>query len=209
MRVAVISEGDSEYASLSLLYPQLAELTGHVMLGPYRLNITPLADVRRIARECKPLLRIAATKRADLALVLLDREQRQECPGRLAQQLEAEISRTCAPGPPARVVIKDRTYESWLIADLAALRAQPRRFAVSRAIERKVTPNRADSCGADELLERAAVGPPYDKVKDSQRICARLDVEAAAMHSRSLRHMLHVLGAATYAQQCRLPTRAR
>ena len=139
-------------------------------------------------------------------VLVLDREQQDGCPGALADALKTEMERL---GPwPFRVdvVYKDRALENWLIADLKALRAQRARYDVSSALVRQVEPDKADRVKAIDLLNKAAKGRQYEKIEDGKKIAERVDLLAAARHSRSFRHMLHVLGHVEYPDQCRQPT---
>ncbi len=147
---------------------------------------------------------IAAGQGADAAVVLLDREQQDACPGRIARDIAAALMRACAV-LPAYVVLKNRCFENWLVADLGALLAQPSRFEVTSAMRKKVEPNKADQCDAIALLKKSVIEDQYEKVRDSVRICSKMDVAVAARHSRSFRHLLHVLEDPAYLSQCRLP----
>nr|WP_166678496.1 DUF4276 family protein [Kribbella voronezhensis] len=205
-RLAVITEGDSEYGSLAYLYPQLRARTGNIFLSPLRLSVTPDAHPRIIIRECRKLLMIAKNvKRADLALVLLDREQKDDCPGAIATALQIVLQNSGAI-LDTHFILKDRAFENWLIADLDALKAQPARFDVTQAHRRKVEPNRADKVDGYKLMnDMMAGGFTYQKVKDSDRICRKMSVARAALHSRSLRHFLHMAGDEQYSIDCRRP----
>ena len=204
MKVALITEGFSEFRSLSTLYGQLESRSGNVFLAPLKINVSPDAAPRIIARECRSRLFIAQAKGADLAVILLDRERQERCAGLVAAGIERETQPLCTP-LTVRVVLKDRQFENWLIADLGALRRQPRRFSVSAGTVRRVQPNKADACDGCAILEACAINDRYDKVRDSQAICAHMNIGAAARHSRSLRHFLHVVGDTAFDVQCRVP----
>jgi hypothetical protein len=204
MKIAVLTEGDSEVKSLSSWYEQLHARTGHRLLNPLKINVDPLAAPGIIARECKSRLQIAQKQGAQLALVLLDREQRNECPGMIALTVENAIERVC-PILPVKAVLKDRTFENWLISDPSALEAQPARFKLTQATKRRIQPNRADTCDAEALLHSIVLKQHYQKVPDSKLICAKMDVVKGAANSRSLRHLLHILGIDLYADQCKHP----
>lgn len=205
MRVSIITEGVSEYSSLPLIRDQLRSRTGSVISTPLKVNVAPDAPPIVVARECKSRVLIArASQRANLILVLLDREQQEQSCGAIATSIREALGRTCGGASDIAVVVKDRLFENWLIADLDALRSQPRRFSVTPAMQRAVEPNRADRAPAMALMKRAVNGD-YDKVKDSARILERMNVGSAAQHSRSFRHFLHVLGDSQYSTQCREP----
>lgn len=205
MKVATISEGQTEYACLPLLYQQIAALTGHTLLKPTVAPIPPDAPVVRVAKECAKALKVAAIRRPDLVLLLLDREQMADAPGAIASRIETEIARVTRHDFAIRVVIKDRMFENWLIADPDALAAQPKRYRITEATRRRVSPNRADSVSAVALLKQVALNGQYDKVEDGKRTAVHMDVSRAAKNSRSFRHLLHVLEHPSYSQQCSQP----
>lgn len=202
MRVALITEGVSEFKSLPMLYPQLQARSGNILFSPLKVNVPPTAAPRIIARECRSRLLIAQAKGANIAVIVLDREDREECAGLIATEVGQAASASCH-ALPVKVVLKDRTFENWLIADLEALRKRPARFQVSKGAVRRVEPGKADRCDGYSILTSCIKGDRYEKVRDSQAICSNMDVTAVARHSRSFRHFLHMLGDPMYATQCR------
>jgi len=204
VNIAIITEGVSEYRSIPLLYPQLNRRSGNRIVATMRVNVSPLAPDKVIAHKCAPLLVAAKAKSAERVVVLLDREQRDECAGDIASSLEFAISAR-SPGPIICVVLKDRTYENWLLADVDALAAQPGRFRLTQGLVKAVQPDRADSCTGIQLLGKAAIKVPYSKVEDSVRICRKMDLGRASQHSRSLRRFLRIIDDAAYLEQSRLP----
>ena len=204
-KVAIITEGVSEYRSLPKLYRQLAERTGNSLLHPTRVSVSPDASPEIIARNCSTHIKLAMAQRAELVVVLLDREVQAAPAGDLAAAIELALRRCTPVNIDIYVVLKDRMYENWLISDLEALRSQPGRFKVTAALVRAVEPNKADTCNAMALIKRATIGDSYDKVPDSVRICQRLDVGRASKHSRSIRHFLHVLGDPVFEGECKRP----
>lgn len=205
MKIALLTEGVSEYKALPALYDQIHARTMHRLMPPLRVAVTPDAPAAVVARECKSRLIIASARGAGMAIVLLDREQQSECPGLLASAIEAAVGRTCT-AVPTRVVLKNRTFENWLVADLAALTVQPRRFKVTATMRNQVEPNKADGCEATKMIKSAIVSGQYDKVHDAERVCGRMNLVTAASHSRSLRHFLHVVSDSVYVNQCRKPS---
>lgn len=201
--MALLTEGVSEYRAMPLLLPQIRASSRHDIVDVMKINVAPDAPPPVIARECKSRLLIAAANGCDASIVLLDREQQGDCAGLLADEISRAIARAC-PVVPVHVVLKDRAFENWLIADPDALHAQPGRFRVNAAFRRAVVPNKADRAPALSLLKQAVRGE-YEKVADSARICRRMDVARAAANSRSFRHLLHVLEHEHYPAQCRRP----
>lgn len=203
MRIALITEGASEFKSLPLLFPQLHnKMPGRSkIVRILRVNVSPDAPHPHVVSSCRPLLSIAASI-ADLAIVLLDREQQPEPPGEIASKLEERFNSSSAI--PVRVVLKDRMFENWLISDLNGLKAHPKRFPVDNALMRQVTPDKADRIDALGELKRISAGK-YDKVPDGNRLCKTAAVENIAENSRSFRHLLHLLEYQPYKSACRKP----
>jgi uncharacterized protein DUF4276 len=203
MRIGVVVDGISEFASLGQLYPGLQLLSGAQLLQPVKADIQPYAPVGVIVRQCAPKVALFLARGADRVVVLIDREDRDSCAGTLATAIEQGIASRGHAN--VYVVLKSRAFENWVIADLAALRALPKRFVVSRATERAVQPNKADHVDAIGLLKRSAQGDAYDKVKDSKSVLGKAEPDRIGQHSRSFRRFMHVVGCPKYELQSRLP----
>lgn len=170
-----------------------------------RVVCQPDGPVKGIAKACGPALRQAKARGAELFVLVIDREQQQESVGALATVLKGELEKA-GPWPfKVEVVFKDRTFENWLVADVQAVREQRGRFDLTQSAVRKVEPDKADHVDALAILQKAAKGKQYEKIEDGRKIAGHLDLSRAAKNSRSLRHMLHVLGVEAYADQCRRP----
>ncbi|WP_430755387.1 DUF4276 family protein [Mycolicibacterium septicum] len=204
MKITILTEGLSEFKSLPLLYPQLQKKmpTRSRIVKTLIINASPDAPHPQLITSCKPNLAIAA-RISDMAIILLDREQQQDCPGVIATRLEDGFNRVS--NIPVKVVLKDRMYENWLISDLEALKSQPKRFSVDRSVEKRIMPNKADSVNGLLELKRIVVSGQYDKVSDSDKICRCAATDRMAQNSRSFRHFLHVLGHTDYKNSCRIP----
>jgi hypothetical protein len=200
MRIGIVVDGVSEFRSLGQLYADLEVLTGNQFLAPLHADIQPHAPVGTIAKQCSASINQLFGRNADRVILLFDRETRSECPGTLAQAVERKIRRE-----GVRVVVKDRAFENWVIADLAALRKQPKRFEVSKATARAVQPDKADRVDALALLKRAAIKDAYDKVEDSKRVLTVADASSIGAHSRSFRRFLRCVGCVLYAHQSSNP----
>ncbi|MEV8358496.1 DUF4276 family protein [Microbacterium sp. NPDC076895] len=203
MKTMIVTEGMGEFSAFKTLFTSLPTKNG--ALAPRIAHVTcqPDGAVKGIAKACEPLLRQAHARKVDLFVLVIDREQQARTPGELARALKSQLD-SLSPGLfRIEVVYKDRTFENWLIADLDALRKQRARYEVSDALVRQVEPDKADMVKALDLLKKAARGKQYDKIDDGQKIANRLDLMAAARHSRSFRHLLHILGHVDYLHQCR------
>jgi Domain of unknown function (DUF4276) len=202
MNIGIVVDGRSEFRCLETLYPQLRVLTGNEFLRPVHADIQPAAPAGVIAHACESRITRLVGQGADLIVVLFDREKRPECSGELSTTVETELARR---EHHVRVVVKDSTFENWLVADVGALRASPARFKVSKRAWDSIQPDKADHVDALAVLKAAAVKRAYDKVADSKRILDRADPAKMGRHSRSFRKFLRCVGATMYAQQSRLP----
>ena len=152
-------------------------------------------------------LAILAARGVYRVVVLLDREDRADCPGDLATALIQALQPMCARQGvrEVRVVIKDRMLENWLIADTGCIRQMKNRFRFSEGVLRKIEKDGADNQAAFDLLKRFAHKQPYSKVPDSMRIMERAQPLAIAGNSRSFRRLLRVLNHGTYSKQSKRP----
>lgn len=199
MKIGLVVDGEAEYASMPCLYAQLRKASRHEFLNPLKADIQPLAPVGAIAERCEKAARQLLLRGADRVIVLIDRESRGEAPGVLASAIASHVE-----DDRIVVVIKNRMFENWLIADLDALVACRARFAVARATRRAVERGKADNIDGLGLLKRTTVGD-YHKVLDAKRILGKAAVGRMGTHSRSFRRFLRCSGDPTYAAQSRLP----
>jgi hypothetical protein len=202
MRIGLVVDGDSEFAALPNLNGSLVAVTGNTFLNPVKASIQPYAPLPAIAQVCLSGVSQLEKRRVDRVIVLLDREQRAECCPQLAAGLEGLLAKSVAV--PTRVVLKNRTFENWVVADVQALVSQPARFDVSNGLKNSVLPNKADNVNALPLLKAACKGS-YHKIQDSKRTLDKADPLRLAGNSRSFRRFLHLVGHPEYAAQSRLP----
>jgi hypothetical protein len=202
MRIGVVVDGMSEYASLGVLLSKVAPTAGQTYLRVVKADIQPLAPFPVIARACKMPVAQLSARGAELVLVIFDREGRVECPSEIADG----VSRALALQVDCRtsVIVKDRCYENWLVSDLEALAAHPRRFRVLPRHKRAVEPNRADAADGLAVIRQMAVRG-YEKVDDSRTIAESADPARMARHSRSFRKFLREARHPAYSTQSKLP----
>jgi Domain of unknown function (DUF4276) len=204
VKIGIVVDGKSEFASLPCLYSRIHRDIEHVLLNPVHADIQPLAPLPVIARAClKPAL-LLQKRGADHVVVLVDRERRRDCCKSLAQAVAGQLVKYGLE-VPVDVVIKDRQFENWLIAAVGALKSQPKRFSVSRTSEATIAPNKADNVSAVRLLKQMALDD-YDKVQDSKRILSSADPLEMARNSRSFRKLLRCVDHPNYREQSRLPS---
>jgi hypothetical protein len=208
MRVGLLVDGDSEQA-LVHLYQPLAKLTGNTFIRPAVIAVNGTAPPGRVAAECLKVIRIVETRyEVQEVVILIDREDNPKCPGDLSSDIEKEVKGRLKglSNCKVKVIIKNRMFENWLVADGDALAAQPGRFKWTQARRRRAEPNKADSIDDPKaLLESATIGASYEKVKDSDRILRKADSLRIAANSRSFRKFLQCVGHPNYSVQSRKP----
>jgi|SRR5579862_5288916 len=183
MRLAIVGEGQTEYSCL----PKLAGRLGNDVVGRAR-TITVSSDFdwelffeKRVA----PLVLLMLGKRPEKIIVVLDREDRQECPAELARVGLRILVRDCGyclNGCALAVVISDRKFESMLFADYAVVDTLP---ILARPISQDF-PATTDRHSVISWLSPALVdGCSYDKVQHGAFLAQRLDVESPSVRARS------------------------
>jgi hypothetical protein len=197
VKVGVVVEGQSEFTALPELREQLLRETSATSLRVLHACYDPLGSPARIVKACRGVIKQLVGRNFDLAIVLIDREEQSSSAPEIAKTLEASFA-SAGMGLPISVVVKDRCFENWLVADLAALRKLGARFDVSNAAVAAVEPDRADRADAIRLLKRCVKGDAYGKVDDARRILAKAIVANMAEHSRSFRCFLARLGHPCY-----------
>jgi hypothetical protein len=201
MRIGIIADGQAEYRSLPKLVERI-ESQNKVVKTLYA-DIQPLAPISQIVAAIKSKLPILKSKSVDMALILIDRENRNVCPGDWAQEIEQALEKTCGQAgiTSFAVVVKDSCYENWLVSDIQVFDKMPKRFSISSSNIKRIEPNKADRADAQSILEKSAKGEDYDKVQDSVRIMNLADPIRIASNSRSFRRFLRLIGHASYKDQ--------
>lgn len=210
MRIGIVTEGESEVSALPKLYPRIRSAflttTGYALMNPVKASLNPDGTLEHVAWGVAKALQILKGKGLHKVVVLIDREQRDECCGATAETITGALRRQEVWPFDLDVVLKNRTLENWLIADVEALRAQHGRFRIDEGAAREIAVAGADTLDAYVLLKKWTTSPPsYHKVRDSARIFAHAEPSRIASTSRSFRRFLRCLGHPAYAGQSRLP----
>lgn len=87
MKIGLVVEGRSEFDALPSLAVTLEAATGNQILRPLLAEVTPLAPIGVIARAVAHLVERLEAEDVETVIILMDREQRPECPGVLADRL--------------------------------------------------------------------------------------------------------------------------
>ncbi|MCX5014123.1 DUF4276 family protein [Streptomyces sp. NBC_00555] len=192
-KVGVVTEGESEVRGLPMIYPQLEQRLDLQILRPIRAAVDPLAPVAVLARGARTGIQMAFARGAQLVVFLVDREMTQTAASVRAAEIEAKLRSDI--DDRIRVVVKDRSFENWLIASPESFRAQKARYARPERIEKSAVPDKADKVvDPCALINSAMAKGQYDKTGDAPKILASADISSMAANSRSFRRFLAVLG---------------
>jgi hypothetical protein len=205
VRVGVLVDGQAEFYSFPRIIPRLP--TQAIILSPLYLDLQPWAPPAQVMRVVSTRLAQLRRRNVDRVVVLLDHEQRTDCPGQRANAIKISLDQHLLGSPQLEfaVVVKNRMFENWLIADPDAFLQIPARFQLSANDIALVRPDRADRADAARILGRAALGKSYSKVQDAGRILEHADPRRMGTNSRSFRRFLRLVGDARYANQSARP----
>lgn len=204
MKIGIIVEGLGEFHSLREVYAKLRLRSGDQLLAPAHARLHPKSAPDQIAKSALRPVDILKKRGADAVLLLIDREDRPDCAPEFAQAIETAF---VAMGEQVHVVVKNRKFENWLIADPKALAGLKGRFKPTEAFRKHVSPNKADNVpdGAALLKQICVKGSYYHKTQDPPRILEKMDITEAGKNSRSFRRFLRLLGDKRYRDQSRKP----
>lgn len=199
--VGLVVEGETEYYALPLLHHGKHAIPGcpairTTNLGGVGSHLTPAGIARMAAPRIKTHL-IAGHKPV---ILCLDREQRPDCAGSFAQAILGalcrELSRTQAAD--VHVVVADRTFEAWILADAAGL---AKRRLLRTAPKFHCFEGSMGDGGKKGTVELSRLlGREYRKTSDGPRLFEALDPTVARVWgpgkrgSRSLDKLLRTLG---------------
>jgi hypothetical protein len=203
VKIGIIVEGLGEYQSLPKLYSKLALRPGNQVLSPLHAKLQPKSGPGQVAKNALSRVDMLKKRGADVVLLLIDREDREDCAPEFAQAIEAALE---GMGEQVRVVVKNRAVENWLIADPKGLARLGGRFKPTKAFTSQVSPNKADNVkdGA-ALLNRICFKGSYHKTQDPPNIFGAMDITEAGKNSRSFRRFLRLVGDRRYRDQSKKP----
>jgi hypothetical protein len=198
MRIGIIGEGDTEYYSVPTLVAQL----GHTVVGVH--NLCGVGDdypwEALFAKKIYPYVRSFAikplTSRPDRVVVVLDRESRSECCGGLAETARQLVAQELASENlriPLSVILANRQFECWLLANVTALDGSPLlRGPISPLLGAAV--DEKDVLGIIKANLKRGCG--WDKPRYGKALAQKLDLadQAVLGRSRSLRKFVKEVG---------------
>ncbi|GBE29790.1 hypothetical protein BMS3Bbin04_00813 [bacterium BMS3Bbin04] len=204
MKIGLLVDGEAEFRALPKLIERI--IIPNQVVKTLRADLQPLSPDVRIIKEVEKKIPIFTGKNVDIVIVLLDRENRTESPSKWVEEINkvAVKSRRCS-GVQTVFVIKDRTFENWLLSDISTVASIKGRYTVSKALRSKIEPNKADGNLVIDLMKKAAKKEGYSKVRDAVFILSKANADKIAANSRSFRRFMRVLGYQPYANQSCLP----
>jgi hypothetical protein len=209
VRVGILVDGQAEFQSLPHVLRRIG--TPHQIDRPLYCDIQPFATPAQMALAASKRIPILARRHVELVVILIDKESRPECTGKLASSIVEEANRRRSElGQEANicVVLKVTKFENWLVADPSAIRRLRGLFTKPERIERQVVPGRADKVDAIHLL-KTCHQRRFEKTSDAVAICKVLDPARAAKNSRSFDKLLRVLDSPCARTVVRRPVRSR
>jgi hypothetical protein len=206
MRIGIVMDGDAESQAFKRVTRRLG-IQGVTFIDPVYADLQPKAAAGQIARAAVATIETLVEMRgAERVIVIIDREDNAKCPGSLRDDLEDRFK--SLGRDEVLVVIKNRQFENWLIADPQALhRASSQQFRKpSPQFIKAVRPNRADSVvDPVGLLDALCREQPFHKRRDAAAVCDALDVPTVAANSRSFRRFLRAVDHHDYLTQSAKP----
>jgi len=199
--MGMVVEGETEYYALPLLHRGTNAIPGcpairTTNLGGIGSHLTPAGIAKMAAPRIKTHL-IAGHKPV---ILCLDREQRPECAGAFAQAiltaLRGQVSREQAAD--VHVVIADRTFEAWILADAVGLAKRKHFIRAPKFHCFEGSMGERQLKGTVELTR--LLGREYRKTGDGPRLFGELDYQVARdwgrgkRGSRSFDKLLRTLG---------------
>lgn len=200
--VGLIVEGATEFLALPRLF-QKALVRGCPPLRAKNLGgVGSDKEPAAIAEMVAPKVIAYRAAGVERVVVCLDREQRRECSGQFAGSVASAIARELvvrrASGNQVHVVIADRTFEAWLLADAYGL--HQRRVFVTAPTTHCFEGNMGAQNKKGTVELGRLLGRPYVKTTDGPAVFERIEFAAARAFgqgmrgSRSLDKFLRVLG---------------
>lgn len=198
MIIGIICEGQEESQSLAHIVSRIT-IEGVTICKPVYASIEPKATSAQITKAAESRFKYFMARKVNQILLLIDREDLTDCPGKRA--LEVEQAALKMGFTNVRVVIKNRKFENWLIADCEALR-QLSSFKPTQSFIRQVTAKADQVADAVGLLSSIKTDKKsFHKTNDGTAIAKKAVPETIALHSRSFRRFLRLLTHEDYKNQ--------
>jgi hypothetical protein len=200
--VGLIVEGDTEFEALPLLHKRTLVARCPPLkatnMGGIGSQLTSAAIAVMLAPKVIAHLAAGRSK----IVVCIDREDRSDCASEfatsIAPALGNELAKKGKSAMSLDIVIADRAFEAWLLADACGLQA---RGLLRTAPTFKCFEGQLGEQGKKGMVELGKMlGRPYSKRRDGPMLFSRLDFDAARRFaasghgSKSLDKLLRTLG---------------
>lgn len=191
MKTGIISDGSAEAVALEHLVVKM-KCGGFTPLRPVYADMQPYAPPAQIVKAAESRIKMLSQRGAQRHIVLLDREENKECPGEFSTKLSLEFTNKGYSN--VSVVLKDRAFENWLVADLEAVaKSYGKRGSFADRIIDRVRHSGADRVNAIAILN-GGIAEGYSKRSDAITICKAVSPEVVAKYSRSFRKFMKECG---------------
>ena len=201
MKIGVIADGVAEVVALKELFRRI-NIDRVSVCDPLYADMQPHSTAGQIFKAAEGRLAILNGRGCNKIIILIDREDRQDCPGEMAGSIASAFHFNGHKN--VVVVVKNRAFENWLVADMSALRATAaRKYEIREGLIDRIRNSGADNVSAINLLENCVRGG-YSKRRDAIEICKIVDPTVVAENSRSFRRLMRVMGDARYRHQSKL-----
>ena len=204
MKIGILVEGRAEYSDLHVIISKNT-YNNNKILKPLFAPMQPKASAMQIARSAKAGIGILINQGVDKIIVLIDKEDQDFCIIKHAKEIKNALNNFCNK-VSIEVIIKNKQFENWLIADINNLQSI-KGFKLSESFISKISKDKADNQqNPVELLESImTIRRTYDKGIHGKRIVSNIDTLKIAENSRSFRKFLRELGHSDYLYQSKKP----
>lgn len=173
--------------------PRLVGRLGHVIISNVHVGGIAVERAWNVicSEQLLPYIRTAALKKPDKILVVVDRENRQNCCAELAISALASFQeglRAVNLSADVAIVLSDKKFESIIMADYDLVDGMP-------ILSRKVSPNFGNSLDGKDprsiLKSALKPGAAYHKVRHGAQLASKMNFTPTVLaRSRSLRKLV-------------------
>lgn len=181
MRVAIVGEGETEY----FCAPKLLGRLGHTIVHQAEIGGCAVNWELTIRAKVLPQVQVAALKKPDKILVFLDRENRDQCCGELANKALDMLNdglREQNLTTDVGLIISDKQFESIVMADYELVDTLP---ILARAVSQDFG-DRLDGKNPKAILDRALKpGCCYHKIREGRHLASKMRMRDQMVQERS------------------------
>jgi hypothetical protein len=183
LRIAVVGEGLTEYHCV----PTVAGRLGNDVIRQvhFRGSNAGFDWDQLFRKRIAPLVTAVATAGPDKIVVVLDREDRTECPGDLAKRGLAIILEECGyclEECSVAVIVANKEFETILFADYSAVDS----LQILKGPVSQTFPATTDAQNVLSWLKGYfRSGHSYDKPRDGKSLAQKINLTDAAVQNRS------------------------